>query len=1461
MSDTLPVKGRHLLMLATGSYSDPDVWPDLDVESEANVWAEWLTDPALGDRAFTVAFEDLGHSPSLERVEEVLRKRDVFDKERDVVVCYITGHGERHDGAHHLVLSTSWPDEADTLLETHRVLKWLKTRVNMALVVVDTCFSGDIGTYLSALETSLPPGWVVLAAAAPDRLARLGRMTQALEEFSRTGQDDPGSKYLDYWELMPALAEALDEQLWQPFGTPPPRSRSRLVCLPNRHYRSDAEERVVAEVARQDVAMYEKDLTAHWDPRSRGVADGSTTGTLFTGRGRLMGVLVDAARGEPGVLVVTGGPGCGKSAVLSRLVTFSDPSFRARHADVVAAAQDFGGPLPAVGDVDVAVLAKGHVAQGVLDAIRDRLEIDPVGGETSAQTIDRIHRVRVGLPAVTLVLDALDEAEDPRGILNTVLSPLVSPPDGVTWLRLLVAVRGTASRGDSPGEGQDTLAVATARALSADVVDAAAQFWSSADLEAYVAVLLRAPLDDKRPTPYAEADDDVVDRLAAVVAGIAGTSYVLARLISDQLRRQPHLQDPDDPAWQARAHAGMASVLDEELDADYPDPHQRTRVRSMLTAASLGRGRGVPRRNIWPALATALDPAAETFTDTDIAALLDQHIGGYLTRDVADNATVYRPFHDSLAEALTGPLDQAALHKVTTTLTDLFTVTLVHGLLAPPQEYLRRHLVEHAAESGDLNQIVHNATVLTWTDPDHLLPLLGHLDHPDAQKIGRIYRTTSHTLRRTDGPRNTFALQLRARQAGLNTLADQFTLQLTDTASRPAGRLAWATPRHDSDHHRIDTPSPAHTVTTATMPDGTPVIVSGSYDGAVRVSRLNDGTPIGQPLRGHQGLVLSVVVGAIPDGTPVIVSGSRDGTLRVSRLIDGAPVVEPWRAHQGLSSVAVGVLPDGIPVIVSSGDDRTVQVWRLADGVLIGKPLRAQQDWVSSVAVGVLPDGTPVIVSGTYDGAVRVSRMGDGEPDDESWPGHPGGVYSVAVGEQPDGTPVIVSGGHDHTVRVWRLADGAPIGKPIPAHAQAVTSVAVGALTDGTPVIISGSWDKTVRVWQIADGAPIGLPFRGHNGTVWQVAVGALPDGTPVIVSCSMSETLVWRLAGCPLIDDPVPGHDGPVTSADVNSLAVGALPDGTPVIVGGSYDGTLMVWRLADGTPIGKPIPGDDRPVSSVAVGALSDGTPVIVASSGGSGDGIVRVWRLADGAPIGEPIPVDGGPVCSVAVGVLPDGTPVIISGSYDGTVRVWRLADRAPIGEPIPAHGGQVRSVTFGVLPDGAPVIISGGGIAGGNLMVGKVGVWRLTNGAPIDAPKSDHDGPVSSVAAGVLPDGTPVIISGGWDKTVRVWRLADGAPIGEPIRGHDDAVTSVATGALPDGTPVIISGSYDQTMRVWRLPDGTPVGVPLSWPSDVYGIAALGCRVVADVGGDICVIDLHEHPDMPAVAHMDTDLDLA
>ena len=122
-----------------------------------------------------------------------------------------------------------------------------------------------------------------------------------------------------------------------------------------------------------------------------------------------------------------------------------------------------------------------------------------------------------------------------------------------------------------------------------------------------------------------------------------------------------------------------------------------------------------------------------------------------------------------------------------------------------------------------------------------------------------------------------------------------------------------------------------------------------------------------------------------------------------------------------------------------------------------------------------------------------------------------------------------------------------------------------------------------------------------------------------------------------------------------------------------------MRVWRLADGTPACEPLRGHGwgGSVTAVAAAALPDGTPVIISGGGDGHEGTVRVWRLADGTPVGEPLRGGGRwgrEVNAVAAAVLPDGTPVIISGGGygDGAVRVWRLADGTPVGEPLRGHG---------------------------------------------------------------------------------------------------------------------------------------------------------------------------------------------
>ncbi len=1416
MTTREPTGPRNLLIVATSRYSDPDVWPDLDLSREIGVWTEWLTDRALGSRAFTVELGELADSPTKKQVDAALEQWDGFDRNRGILVCYITGHGEQHNREHRLVLSSSTPGWPSSMLATRQVLEWLRDRFDNALVVVDTCYAGDVAALLSTLDDDLPDGWIVIASASAHQYARVGALTNAVQAFVDGGATDPGFPFLQFGDLFKTLSTALRGQRWK-FLTTPLEWTERPAYFPNRHYSPDVDERVQVAPARQDVAMLASDVVAHWDPRSRGVADASTPGVLFTGRDRLMAALVEAARGEPGAFVVTGSAGCGKSAVLSRLVTLSDPGFRSRYPEAIDAPGEDDGSRPRPGDVDVAVLAKGLVAQSALDAIRERFGIPAVSDESIEETLLRIHGVRSKLRVSTLVVDALDEAEDPRGILSAVLAPLVRHPDA-PWLRLLVGVRGTVSATRDPIDKiDDSLASVTIRALDALPVDAGAPpYWSSVDLAEYVQRLLRTPVDTVTPTPYSTALDVDVRRLAQAVSETSGTSYVLARLISDQLRRRLDRQDPDDMVWRRASGASLADIIEAELESDYSEPARREVVRHLLAAASLARGRGVPRRSVWPSLARALDPTGREYSDDDISALIGYHIGGYLIRDTAENATVYRPFHDAFAAAMTQGIELAAKRRATQALFELSRPTRDHGYVVPPTEYLRRHLVEHAAESSDLDTLIADPDFLTWADPDHVIPLLDRLRSDDARAVGRIYRTVAHSLRGLRDYPDTFPLQLRAAQAGLATLV----AGLAGTAPIPSWRPRWATPRQDSDHQRIDTTIVTGVAVTE-LRDGTPVIVSGGWDEAVCVWRLTDGNPVSNPIE-HDALIESVATGALRDGTPVVASAGQDGTVRVWRLDDGAPVGVPLRAHgPRVTALAIGTSSDGDPVMVSASRDHTLRIWRLQDGMPLVEPLRGHTGPVTTVALGSLRDGTPVVVSGSEDETLRIWRLADGAPLGEPLRGHTGSVTSLSIGAVGEGEVVIVSASRDRTVRVWRLDGGDQLGSPI-RHEGPVDAVVVGALRDRTPVAVSGSMDK-LHVWRLADGFPVRSPMSGHDGLITSLAFATRRDGERVVVSGSDDKTLrVWGLDDAGPVGTMWRGHDG-----RVQSLAVGALSDGSSVVASGSADKTVRVWRAEDGVPVSR-LRGDE-PVQAIAIGTLPDGTPTVVTSSWAG----VQVRRLHDGTRVSG---VAHHPSArALAIGALRTGAAVVVSGGVDNLLRVWRLGTSQLEYGPIAGHNGSVDSVAIGTLADGTEVIVS----AGRDMTVR---VWRLQDGAPALDPITGHDGYVTSVATGTLPDGTAVIVSAGTDMTVRVWRLEDGAPAFDPITGHIRSVESVAVGSLSDGTPIVVSGSRDRTVRTWELETGRQIGRPLNVLSVPRAVAAAAHSVIF-VATDNDVFALH------------------
>jgi WD40 repeat protein len=491
--------------------------------------------------------------------------------------------------------------------------------------------------------------------------------------------------------------------------------------------------------------------------------------------------------------------------------------------------------------------------------------------------------------------------------------------------------------------------------------------------------------------------------------------------------------------------------------------------------------------------------------------------------------------------------------------------------------------------------------------------------------------------------------------------------------------------------------------------------------------------------------------------------------------------------HQGLTAYEQGNTGEGMLLLAESlalAPPGQADVGRAVRSDLAAwhrelRPLRGVLDLPAPAsAVGFFPDGN-LVAAGGPDGSVRLWDLATGQALGALAP-HPGEVRGLAF--SPDGK-LLATACADGQARLWDVATRSAVGAPL-RHKEAVGAV---AFSPDARRLLTGSEDGTARLWEVGTGQPTGPALR-HRGAVRAVAFsrdgGRCATGSVISANtlsllqgdAGRGEARVWKAADGSPVGPPLP-H-----SAEVRAVALS--PNGQTLLAG-CADWTAQLWDVAKGKPVGESLPHQ----SMVQAAAFSpDGRLCLT----GSSDRSPRLWEVATRRLLGY-LPQSSNAVLALAFG--PDGQALFCGGKAD--VRVWGgppgEAGRAPL-----AHASWVLSAAFS--PDGRTVLTGTGDKL---TLTGEVLKWDAATHAPRGR-LARLPNPIMAMA--FLPDAKRFVVGTGnplvGGGEVRVLDAETGRELG-PVLPHAAGV--MALDLSPDGQTVL-TGSRDGLARLWDLGTG-------------------------------------------------------
>ncbi|WP_164331568.1 MULTISPECIES: AAA family ATPase [unclassified Streptomyces] len=1141
----------------------------------------------------------------------------------------------------------------------------------------------------------------------------------------------------------------------------------------------------------------------HFATRAAGTKRTDTC--LFSGRTTELGSIEKWLDGDHTMrlMMLYGSPGSGKSALLGLTTCLLHPSltplFRGRMANRVPG---FRPRLRArVLAVHARQLTSDQIARTLLRQLADQApsvdlpdsnpdseRSEPERDGTSNTTpLSRLTQALRQVGPTVVIVDALDEAEEPARILRELVLPLSGHGANafVPNCRVLI---GTRPWWDIFPELKEIAEAGKSAAINLDTQrrDALA-----GDLEQYLKDFFY--FNDCDHTP--ETARAIARRLAD---NAESGAFLIAALYAEHLL----VHGPEITA--AQAIEEVPYRITQAFDLQTAElTRANAWIRPVLKALGHARGLGLPL-DLIHAGALALQPAstdelAPEVTDTREA--LRQAYSYLRTSTDTDGRLLYRYFHQALVDHTAVPSDEAAIHEAFLGVVPKRPDGSLEWEFAHP--YLKRHAAAHARASGPaaLDALLSDPAFLVHADPDELRLHLPSATSPEAQAYVRIYRTTTaHHPRRHDPLVRRSFLSLDAASWQDPALAQAFAvLPIEQQTTQAIPR--WATNR-TADTAKLHTLTSRNGVTTAvaaTTLGNMPVAFTSNRGGQVVLWDLATGQRL-RTLANHDGAITSVATSTLGDHS-VAITGDAFGNGLVWDLVTGQRVrllgrpVAKWanRARQRMSaiplrthavtSVASARLTDGPAAVMSAGQE--VIVWDLDTA----KPLRplpggqvtGSSGVVFAVATGTLND-RPIVVTSGWGGWILVWDLETGEclnrlTSDQS-------VYAVATATLSDGQSVAVFT-EGKKVIVWNLETGERL-HTLVGHQEAVYAVATTEV-HGRPAAVTSGKEGQVIIWDLESGKRT-RTLAGHNREVRAIATSIVENRPVAITGSADGRATVWDLE-LPDRVTTTAGHAGEVLSVAMTTVA------GRLAAVTCGKDPHTIVWDLATGKRL-HTLTGPDEQTNAVTT-ALLRGRPIAV-TSGWSGR--VSVWDLEEGEHM-HVLHDDDLLLYALATTTM-DNRPAVATGSTKGTLLVWDLESAQRL-RTLDGHDGLVYSIATATLTLGdridCPIAVTSGAD-------GLVIVWDLESAQRLRT-LDGHDGLVYSIATATLTLGDridcPIAVTSGEDGLI-VWDLTTGQRL--RVMGGDHRTVPPLATATVDGHPVAVTGTSDGDVIVWDLATG-------------------------------------------------------